>query len=241
MGHNLREHKLTLPQSLQPLIEIAVHDACAEGCAIYRLNFRTGRRELGFAWGAAVPDSDPAGFTMEFPLRVDEGVDGILTFVFRTNAVTDDVRTLLERVARSIEAVWRLTLLPDTYARKAARVGELEAELADAKIADRARGMLTNNERPSGAADTIVRHVESVLRPGQMEVVMGQLTAEIEKQIAERALASRAKTILQTRYGMSEDQAHVHLRLVSRKSRKRLSDVARDFLNEPNLQSGPKE
>jgi AmiR/NasT family two-component response regulator len=31
---------------------------------------------------------------------------------------------------------------------------------------------------------------------------------------------------------MSEDQAHVHLRLVSRKSRKRLRDVARDLLEE---------
>jgi AmiR/NasT family two-component response regulator len=31
---------------------------------------------------------------------------------------------------------------------------------------------------------------------------------------------------------MSEDQAHVHLRLVSRKSRKPLRDVARDVLDE---------
>jgi AmiR/NasT family two-component response regulator len=60
-----------------------------------------------------------------------------------------------------------------------------------------------------------------------------QLTQDIEQDIAERELANRAKAVLQSRYGMSEDQAHVHLRLVSRKSRKRLSDVARDFLAEP--------
>jgi AmiR/NasT family two-component response regulator len=62
--------------------------------------------------------------------------------------------------------------------------------------------------------------------------VLGQLLVEIEQEISERDLANRAKALLQSRYGMSEDQAHVHLRLVSRKSRKRLRDVARDLLEE---------
>src|SRR6202041_14627 len=112
------------------------------------------------------------------------------------------------------------------YARKAARIGELEIELADSKIADRARGMLAGGAPPRDAVDTITRHVESVLRPGQFGTVLHQLTQEFEQEIAERELANRAKAILQSRYGMSEDQAHVHLRLVSRKSRKRLRDVA---------------
>jgi AmiR/NasT family two-component response regulator len=80
--------------------------------------------------------------------------------------------------------------------------------------------------------------VESVLRPGQLATVLGQLTLEIQQEIAERDLANRAKALLQSRYGMSEDQAHVHLRLVSRKSRKRLRDVARDLLQESVLQKG---
>jgi AmiR/NasT family two-component response regulator len=71
-----------------------------------------------------------------------------------------------------------------------------------------------------------------VLRPGQLGTVLAQLFQEIEREIEERELANRAKAVLQTRYGMSEDQAHVHLRLVSRKSRKRLRDVARDLLEE---------
>jgi AmiR/NasT family two-component response regulator len=61
---------------------------------------------------------------------------------------------------------------------------------------------------------------------------------DIQQEIAERDLANRAKALLQRRYGMSEDQAHVHLRLVSRKSRKRLRDVARDVLEESVLQNG---
>jgi AmiR/NasT family two-component response regulator len=86
------------------------------------------------------------------------------------------------------------------------------------------------------AIDTIVRHAESVLRPSQLRTALGQFTKEIEQELAERELAARAKAVLQSRYGMSEDQAHVHLRLVSRQSRKRLRDVARDVLAEPLTQ-----
>jgi len=129
-----------------------------------------------------------------------------------------------------------LSLVPAVYARNAARVGELETALADSKIADRARGMLADGVPLPDAIDTIVGHVESVLRPSQLRTALGQLTQEIEQEIAERELASRAKAVLQSRYGMSEDQAHLHLRLVSRKSRKRLCDVARDVLEEPLVQ-----
>jgi ANTAR domain len=226
--------KSTLPLSLQALAQIAVQDAGADGYAIHQVDPRTGLRELKLAWGAPVPESDVAGFALDsFPLRVDDAVDGILTVVVRGESIAPATRAVLERIARAIEAVWRLTLVPGAYARMAARIGELEAELADAKIADRARGILANAQPPRDAVDAIVRHVESVLRPGQLGMVLTQLTAEMEQQIAERALANRAKAVLQNRYGMSEDQAHVHLRLVSRQSRRRLSDVARDFLEKP--------
>jgi hypothetical protein len=222
-----------LPRSLQPLAQIALNDAGADGYAIYQVDPATESRELKFAWGVPVPEPGAAGFTVDsFPLRVGDATSGVLTFVFR-GVIAPATRAALERAASAIEVVWRLALVPDAYARNAARIGELEIELADSKIADRACGMLAKGAPPRGAIDTIVRHVESVLRPGQMETVLGQLTQEIEQEIAERELTNRAKALLQSRYGMSEDQAHVHLRLVSRKSRKRLRDVARDFLEEP--------
>jgi ANTAR domain len=232
------KNKPTLPQSLEPLARIAIHNAGAEGCSIYQVDSQTGQRELKFAWGAPVPDTETLDIDSRrldsFPLHVDEKVDGLLTLVFAHNTPSGARRALLERLARSIEAVWRLRLLPDSYARKAARIGELEAELADAKIADRARGMLASVQPMSGdAIEAITRHVESVVRPGQLESVLAELTSEVERQIADRALASRAKILLQTRYGMSEVQAHNHLHLVSRKSRRRLGDVAREVLKEP--------
>jgi hypothetical protein len=164
---------------------------------------------------------------------VGEATEGLLIFVFKGNTIAPVTRTVLQRIAGAIEAVWRLTFLPSAYAQTAARIGEMETNLADAKIADRARGMLAKGEPPHDAVDTIVRHVETVLRPGQFGTAIKQIQEQVEQEIAERELANRAKAVLQTRYGMSEDQAHVHLRLVSRKSRKRLRDVARDLLQEP--------
>jgi hypothetical protein len=228
-----------LPRSLQPLAQIGLQKAGADGYAIYQLDPKTGSRELKFAEGAPVPKSRVDGLSVtSFPLHSGDEVTGVLSFVFRGAVVSPGAKSVLERIAGAIAEVWRLSLTPETYARNAARIGELEAELADSKIADRACGLLAAGEPPADAIDTIARHVESVLRPGQLATVLGQLIMEIQEEIAERELANRAKALLQSRYGMSEDQAHVHLRLVSRKSRKRLRDVARDLLDEAVLQNG---
>jgi len=226
-----------IPRSVQPLALIALKEVGADGCALYQVDPETEARQLEFAGGVSVPESSGAGFAVDwFPLRAGEAVTGIVAFAFRGRAISPAAHAVLERIAGAIEEVWRLSLLAATYARDAARLGELESELADSKIADRARGMLANSASPRGAVDTIVRHVESVLRPGQLGTAIGQLTQEIEQELAERELANRAKAVLQIRYGMSEDQAHVHLRLVSRKSRKRLREVARDLLEETSIE-----
>jgi ANTAR domain len=234
-----RELSRPLPRSLQSLAQIALQKAGADGYAIYQLDPRTDVRELKFAAGSSVPQSHVDGFTVtSFPLHAGDEATGVLSFVFRGTSVSAGAQSVLTRIAGAIEDVWRLSLVPQTYARNAARIGELEAELADAKIADRADGLLAAGQPPADAIDTIARHVESVLRPGQLATVLGQLIVEVQQEIAERDLANRAKALLQSRYGMSEDQAHVHLRLVSRKSRKRLRDVARDLLEESVVQNG---
>jgi hypothetical protein len=221
------------PRSLYPLALLAAREAGASGFAIYQCDPASGQRDVQFGWGVPVPEAGESGLTVtSFPLRTGDDVTGVLAFVFREVSLSRQARARLDQVAGTIEEVWRLSLVPAVYARSAARIGELETELADSKIADRARGLLASGALPSDAIDTIVRHVESVLRPGQLGTVLAQLSQEIEQEIAERELANRAKAVLQSRYGMSEDQAHVHLRLVSRKSRKRLRDVARDLLEE---------
>lgn len=222
-----------LLRSLHPMALLAAQESGADGFTIQQCDSAGAPRELKLAWGVAPPEADSNGLTLAaFPLHPGDEVTGVLTFVFRGAAIAPRAQTLLEKIARVMEEVWRLTLLPAAYAHDARRIGELEKELADSKIADRARGLLDNGARARDPIDIIVRHVESVLRPGQLRTVLDQLTEDIEQEIAERELANRAKAVLQSRYGMSEDQAHVHLRLVSRKSRKRLRDVARDLLEE---------
>ncbi len=222
-----------LPRSLYPLTMLAAREAGAAGFAIHQID-PAGRREVKLDWGLPPPEGGETGLTVtSFPLHAGDQATGILTFVFRGAVIPAGAQSRLERIAAVVEGVWRLPLAPASYARDAARIGELESELADSKIADRARGLLANEAPPGDAIDTMVRHVESVLRPGQLRTVLAQLTEEIEQEISERELANQAKAILQSRYGMSEDQAHVHLRLVSRNSRKRLRDVARDVIQEP--------
>jgi hypothetical protein len=212
---------------------LAAREAGAAGFAIHQID-PAGRREVKLDWGLPPPEGGETGLTVtSFPLHAGDQATGILTFVFRGAVIPAGAQSRLERIAAVVEGVWRLPLAPASYARDAARIGELESELADSKIADRARGLLANEAPPGDAIDTMVRHVESVLRPGQLRTVLAQLTEEIEQEISERELANQAKAILQSRYGMSEDQAHVHLRLVSRNSRKRLRDVARDVIQEP--------
>jgi hypothetical protein len=215
---------------------IAAREAKADGCAMHQFD-AAGELQETFSWGAPPPEEGETGFTVaSFPLRAGEAATGVLTFVFRGAVISPRAQSLLERIAAIVEEVSRLSQVPAVYARNAARIGELEATLADSKIADRARGLLANHVRDSDAIDTIIRHVESVLRPSQLRTALDQRTKEIEQELAERELAARAKAVLQNRYGMSEDQAHVHLRLVSRQSRKRLRDVARDVLAEPRVQ-----
>jgi hypothetical protein len=226
-----------LPRSLHTLALLAAREAGADGFAIQQIDPADGRREVKFAWGVPPPEDGESGIVVaSFPLHAGEEVTGAILFVFRGAVIAAQNQPLLERISAVIEQVWRLSLLPAAYARKAARIGELETELADSKIADRARGLLANGVPSRDALDTIVRHVESVLRPGQLGTALGEMTEQIEQEIAERELANRAKAVLQRRYGMSEDQAHVHLRLVSRKSRKRLRDVAQDVLDKPLAQ-----
>ena len=57
----------------------------------------------------------------------------------------------------------------------------------------------------------------------------GPLPSTMER-VAERDRMQRAKMLLQSRTGMSEQQAYVHLRAMSRRNRKRMGDLAREII-----------
>ncbi len=214
-----------LRASVEALAALALKQKLAAGYAIYEIDADTGERTLKLA--AGVTD----GTTFRFPLGHAER-SGEVVFVCGGNIDGDDAVNL-ERIARAIDQVWRLSLLAESYAREAARIGALEAELADSKIAERARGLLAGSSSAE-AIETILHHVASVLRPSEIETALAQFARDLGQQIVERKLTSRAKAVLQTRYGLSEEQAHAHLRVVSRASRKRLRDVAEAVIANPD-------
>jgi hypothetical protein len=106
----------------------------------------------------------------------------------------------------------------------------LEAELADSKIADRACALLEAGSLDFNPIDAISRSVASIIRPFQLGTVLNQPVRDLEQDLAEYELVRQAKAILQTRDRMSEEQAYVYLRNASRSPRRRLGHVAREVI-----------
>lgn len=144
-----------------------------------------------------------------------------------------------KRVADLMEKI-RADLAARNYAAQAARIGEMEAQLVDEKIAARIVGLLDSGalleSRPRSVdlIGIVEDHVGAVLRPSPFAAVLGQTAAELEKEIGERELTAQAKATLQRDQGMSEEEAHLHLRAMSRKSRRPVVEIARELVEARN-------
>ncbi len=216
-----------MSHSLELLARLAVRETGADGYAL---------EESGDAF---VPASAAiSGGEVSFLLRAEGEVSprsqGRLSFLFRSKPVPEETRAILRRFAALMEAVLRRQAATRKYARRAARIGEMEAELADSKIAARASGLLADGAGTRDLIETIESHVEGVLRPSQFDAMLGQMAKDLEEEIAERKLTAQAKAMLQSDDGMSEEQAHLHLRTISRKSRRPLREVARELIEARN-------
>ncbi len=225
------------PRSVESLAQLALRETRADGFAIYQLDPDSGDPMLKICGGLQTAESGKVkGIGVaSFPLRIENGVAGCLSFVFRNPNIKPSDQPLLEKIARAIESIWKASRAAERYAQTAQRIGEMEAELADAKIADRASGILQTAAASRASVDAIARHVESVLRPSELETTLARLEHELAEQLAERDLTAQAKKVLQSRYGITEEQAHVHLRMVSRTSRRRLRDIAQALIENPVL------
>jgi hypothetical protein len=135
-----------------------------------------------------------------------------------------------DRYGALVAALQRHEQALQSYARQAARIADLEAELIDDKIAARAEGLLQEWRLDREAIAILEAHVEGVLRPNRFGTMLEQASRALEEEIAERKLTTQAKSVLQGAYSMSEEQAHLHLRTMSRKSRRPLKEVARELV-----------
>jgi ANTAR domain len=141
---------------------------------------------------------------------------------------------VLTRLRAVADAIRRREHCIEDYAQQVARIGEMEAELIDAKIAARVGGLMANGAPGEDRIKAVEQHVEGVLRPSEFGTMLEQRLKELEEEIAERKLTAQAKAVLQNVYSMSEEQAHLHLRTISRKSRRPLKEVAQELIEARN-------
>jgi hypothetical protein len=225
--------------SLSALAQVAVYESGARGFALFRRDAGTSSVIRVVADGANITAAEVTGEAKNvivYPMAAE----GLLAFAFEDEASLRERRAQLDRIASAIQAVWKAAQESAEYSQLASQVADLETRLMDSKIADRVRGLLTqyrdNSRAASGAVDTIERHVEGVLRPPSAKRLLQQLTRELEEEVEERRLTNRAKAILRSVHGMSEEQAHEHLRRASRKSRRKLKDIAADLIERHPLE-----
>ncbi|MEQ1886665.1 MAG: ANTAR domain-containing protein [Bryobacteraceae bacterium] len=228
--------------SLEALAQLALQETGALAFEYYEIDEESGAK-VRLAHGG-VPMLETPAVIVEYALHHDGEQDARIAFTFAAsgaaNAVAsgaaNEARERLDRIAASIESLWTAGPV-EAYQNLLQRLAGIEVQLIDSKIADRARGFLTAQAK-SDPADAIARHVEGVLRPSQARITLEQAVAELEEEMEERKLVAAAKEILQSEHGMSEEQAHSELRIASRKSRKRLKEVALYIIERRPLPEG---
>lgn len=223
--------KPAIRESLAQLMLLAMRESGAEGCTLYGRNSESAVLTLLHTMGTAPSDAGPSEpGLITFPLSAEDGSAGLVTFRFGPRALSKTARTILQRMAGTFEAVWRLSYEPGVCAGLARQIGHLEAQLAEVKIADRARGLIEHLGSSHDAVDTMTHHVDSVLQSRRFRVILKELMRELEDQVKEREVTAQAKAVLQSTYGMSEEQAYGHLRITSRKTRKPMREIAQELI-----------
>lgn len=220
--------------SLSALIQLAARRSGAEGYALFR-------RDPNSAWirldagGAEITADLPHGGahpTAVYPL----GSDGILAFSFRDDSRLSEARPRLKPVVAAVAEVWAAAVNAARLAALAVETAEMQTRLMDSKIADRVRGLLAKPSRPD-EFEKIPDHIQQVLRPAGWKAIE-EVSRELADELEDRELANRAKDILQVLHGMSEEEAHLHLRRSSRSLRRKVRDVAMDLIRRhPSVRS----
>ena len=215
--------------SLASLAEVALRETRATGYAVFqRIADEPGLVRVS-ASGAEITVrallDEAQRRVITFPLQND----GLVAFSFRDLAASGRAREPLSGVREAMETIWAARHLDAHYLNLLGRLSTLEAQLIDSKIADRAQGLLSG-EPHADVLDALVRHVKTVLRPSSAGRAIETIVKELEDEIEERRVTGQAKAILQATHSISEEEAYTRLRLQSRKSRRRLKEVAMDVI-----------
>lgn len=214
---------------LTALGQLAMKEAAAVGYRLSRLDRESGGLVRLQTGGARVGESEfSAG--VSFPVQVAGLETHVLTFVFLNEKIPDSAGPVLDQMVKVVEAVLGLSGLPARYTQLASHAAELEIQLVCAKIRDRARGLIRRPTQGGFGTETLARFSGTLLHSAETATMLERLAREREQELQERSLASQAKAVLESVYGMSEEQAHHHLRVTSRRSRRPLTEVALEYI-----------
>jgi ANTAR domain len=214
-----------------PLALLVMRETNADGYVLCRFENSGGCPIRLCGCGLAVPPCQQEGLSVaRVPLLVQNREVGSLAFVFRAATVPENASRPIEHLARMLESIWSLFAPSDRAVDLVTRISRRQAELADLKIAERALAFLKQPE--PGAAETMALHVECVLRTRRFEALLDQFAGDLEDQIEERKVIAQAKDLLQTKQGLTEEEAYAQLRLSSRRSRRRIFEVAHQVIHE---------
>ena len=115
--------------------------------------------------------------------------------------------------------------------RWAARISEIETELASEKISSRIGGILeeTSPLTPD-TINSVEAHVARVLASCEFSRSLQDRLTQMETQLVERDRTTKAKRHLQERHGLTEEEAYQRLRVLSRRKRLKMSEIALDVI-----------
>ena len=226
--------------SLKALAQVIFRETRATGYAIFELTSAEPGLTRVFGIGAPIQEmallEKTARAVVVYPLHTEGIPDGYLAFSFGDHNTAREAETALSRVVEVVDTIWAARHTDAHYLSLLNRLRQLEARLVDSKIVDRAHGLLSDTKEPD-VIDALLRHVRTVLRPSSANRTLESIVQELEDELEERRVTSQAKALLQAAHALSEEQAYTHLRLLSRKSRRRLKDVALDVMAQYTLEA----
>jgi hypothetical protein len=165
------------------------------------------------------------------PLIEGEHLVGLLNFGWRSETtLTERQRRAGDDIAASITSVLLRSRQASLTIHLANRINLLHAELADGKITDRARGILRETSTRCDPGGLMRQHVNRVLDGADILERLRHEVSKLELEVENRRVISKAKQVLQQTHHLSEEQAYLHLRNASRKSRRRLLDIAGEVI-----------
>lgn len=108
----------------------------------------------------------------------------------------------------------------------------METQIADIKIADRARDLLDRGSQGGEATRVLSKHIDSALTGRRLRDDLQSKITKYAALLDERRTVARAKYLLQQKLACGEEQMYLYLRNTSRRCRKPMQEVGENLLEE---------